>query len=175
MAMQITDYTPDVLEEVVAVIQGEPQKEAARQVARLFLEAGLTVKIKQYQATKMRGVYRLLCFIQKHKEDVIVNTNGFDFDGMSVQVRIVNPDALTRLDELSEGIRNQIINGNDCRFCWDKCDGKRYQFTYNGTDYVKCHMLCSNFRFQVENAEDADSIIKLIEREIAFAAAKRKK
>jgi len=175
MAMQIMNCTPDVLEEVVAAISGAPQKEAARQVARLFTEAGLTLKAKRHIMPQYGIVFRLQCYIQKSKETVILNTDGFDFIGMSVQVRIVNPDSLTKLDTLSVNIRKQILNGNDCRFCGDKCDGKRYQFTYNGTDYVKCHMLCSNFRFQVADQDDVNSVTALVAREIAYAAGKKKK
>jgi len=175
MAMQIMDCTPEILDEVIAAIKGEPQKEAARQIARRFMDTGLTVKRKCYQAVQMQGVYRLLCFIKKNKEAVILSTDDFGFNGMSVQVRIQNPESLSRLDVLSENIRNQIVNGNGCGFCSTKCEGKRYQFAYNGTDYTKCHMLCSNFRFQVANPDDVDSVAALVEQEIAYAANKNKK
>jgi len=175
MAMQIMDCTPEILDEVVTVISGETQKEAARQIARLFMEAGLTVKAKRHIMPQYGIVFRLECYIKKSKEAVILNTDGFDFDGMSAQVRIANPDSLTQLDALSANIRMQILNGNNCRFCGDKCDGKRYQFTHDGASYVKCHMLCSNFRFQVATEADVNSVLALIKREIIFAANKKKK
>ena len=41
-----------------------------------------------------------------------------------------------KLDEYSEHIREQIINADNCRKCWN-C-GKEYVFTYQGTEYRKC-------------------------------------
>ena len=172
--MEVVEYSPVLLDEIIAVVDGDLNKEATKQIVGCFERAGLPIKVKRYFLPQLKDTFRVLCFIKKSSETVIVNTDGFGFEGLTIQLRILNSDSFVRLDELSENIRNQILTAGDCSYCSIKCDGKRYVFTYNGSEHSKCQMLCSNFRFKIEDEADIAGILKLVEREIEFAARKKK-
>lgn len=177
--MDVLPYSPELLDVIIADIDGETAKEQARQIIKLFDEAGLTIKVKNIFPLKPNAYYRVLCFIKKSKETVIINTkqdNGPSgvVEGMTIQLRIEDENSFAKLDDLTENIREQILNASDCRSCSSKCDGKRYVFTYHGTEYTKCQFLCSNFRFRVADDNDVDSVTKLVEQELAFATHKKK-
>lgn len=173
--MEVQEYTPELKDEIIAAIKGENEKEAARQIIALFVKAGLSLKIKRYFVPKLCDTFRVLCFIKKGGEAVIINTDGFGFEGMTIQLRILNGDSFARLDELTKNIRAQILNAADCRFCSSKCGDKRYVFTYNGASFIKCQYLCANFRLKVASQEDIASVTALTEREIAYVAPKKAK
>jgi hypothetical protein len=176
--MDVLPYSPDLLDAILADIDGTVAKRTARQIIKLFDEAGLTIKVKHIFPTKPSAYHRVLCYIKKSKETLIINTkqdNGPSgvVEGMNIQLRIEDANSFTKLDDLTDNIRRQILNASDCRFCSPKCEGKRYIFTYHGTEYTKCQMLCSNFRLRVTDENDVDSVTTLVEQELAFVAHKK--
>ena len=142
------------------------QKEAARRIVQCFSDADLPIQVKRFSRSKPNNRFRILCFVQKNTESVVINTDMWGFGGMAFQMRIYNSDSFGRLDELSKNIRRQILNGRDCSFCWPKCNGKQYSFTYRETDYIKCRNFGRNFRFRVVDENDITSLIALVKREI---------
>ena len=122
----------------------------------------------------MNGTYRILCFIKKSAEAVIINNKGMGCDGVSVQVRIDDRSVLDRLQDLNENIRNQIINAADCGGCSTKCEGKKYVFAYQGKEYTKCRFICNNFRFQNIEKDDISDLMSIITNEIVCKQARSK-
>jgi len=173
-AMEVVEYSPDLLNGIVAAIDGKPQKSATRQIVRRFAEAGLPIKVKRYFLRHLEDAFRVLCFIKKSGEAVIINTDGMGGNGMTIQLRILNGESFARLDELTESVRNQILHANDCRYCSPKCGKKRYVFAHRGAEHVKCQFLCSNFRLMVENKNDIASVMALVERELDLAVRRKK-
>ena len=155
--------------EAINNIGDELQRETASRIIHCFTEAGLPVKVKRFSRSKPDDRYRILCFVQKNKESVVINTDMWGFKGMAFQMRICNNDSFVKLCELSENIRGQIINGRDCGFCWSKCDGRQYSFSYDGRDYIKCQNFGCNFKFRIADENDAASLIALAQGEIALA------
>lgn len=173
-------YSPELLEVLVADVDGAVAQRAARKIINRFADAGLPMKVKHIFPLKPSAYYRVLCFIKKRKETVILNTkqdNGRAgvVEGMTLQLRIENANSFAALDDLTLAIREQILSGGDCQFCSPKCDGKRYVFTYRGVAHTKCQMLCSNFRFRVSEDKDVESLLHLVEQELAFATQPQKR
>ena len=155
--------------EAINNIGDEVQREAANKIVQCFSDAGLPVKVKRFSRSKPNDRFRILCYVQKNKESVVINTDMWGFKGTAFQMRLFNNDSFQKLDELSENIRGQILNGRDCGFCWSKCDGRQYSFSYGGTEYIKCQNFGCNFRFRITDENDAASLIALTQREIALA------
>jgi len=61
-----------------------------------------------------------------------------------------------------------MLTSKDCRAPYCCNCGSEYQFTYRGKAYHTCHMLCDNFAFNNLKYEDIDSIIGILQDEIAF-------
>ena len=176
--MTTYDASPDMLALVLSSIDTPAVQFAVREAISFFLEAGLVVKIKHLFPDTPNAYFRILCFIKKSAEALIINTRtdrGREgvTDGVNFQLRILNPETFARLNELSPSILRQILSANDCRFCSSKCEGKRYVFSYDGKEYVKCQYLCSNFRFTIEEEAEADSLLDLIRREIEYKPQKK--
>ena len=123
---------PELLETILTTFQADNEKELARQIVKRFLDSGLPVKVKQYHQACMNGTYRILCFIKKSAEAVIINNKGMGRDGVSFQVRISDRDTLEKLDSFSENVKRQILNADDYGYCSSKREGKKYIFTYRG-------------------------------------------
>jgi len=162
------DLSAEFLETFLSTIYKENEKEIVRQIVKRFVDFGLPVKTKQYDQPCMGNTYRILCFIKKSAEAVIINNKGMGCDGMSIQVRIDDRGTLDKIDSFSQNIKNQIINAGNCGYCSSKCEGKKYVFTYQGDEYIKCHFLCNNFSFQNINENDVVSIMDIINNEIAY-------
>ena len=140
------DLSAEFLETFLSSIDGE--SEIVRQIVKRFVDCGLPVKTKQYDQLSMGGTFRILCFIKKSAEAVIINNKGMGRDGMSIQLRIDDRSTLDKIDSFSQNIKNQILNAGNCGYCSSKCESKKYVFTYQENEYVKCHFLCNNFSFQ---------------------------
>ena len=168
------DLSAELLETFLSTIDGENEKEMVQQIVKRFVDCGLPVKIKQYNQPCMDGTFRILCFIKKSAETVIINNKGMGRDGMSVQVRIEDRSTLDKIDGFSQNIKNQILNAGNCGYCSSKCDGKKYVFTYQDNEYIKCHFICSNFSFQNIDKNDVDGIMHIINNEIAYKQACKK-
>ena len=138
---------------------------------KCFADRSLPVRVKQYNQPCMKGTFRIMCFIKKSAEAVIINNKGMGRDGVSIQVRIDDRNTLSKLDDFNENIRNQILNSGDCGHCSSKCEGKQYVFTYQENEYVKCHFLCNNFSFQNINKNDIADLIEIINNEIEYKEA----
>ena len=121
----------------------------------------------------MEGTFRILCFIKKSAEAVIINNKGMDRDGMSIQLRVGDRSIFNKIDSFSQNIRNQIISAANCGNCSSKCESKKYVFTYQDNEYIKCHFLCNNFFFQNIDKNDISCIMDIINNEIAFKRAVR--
>lgn len=172
------EYSPELMDSIVDSVSKVSDKKLINQILGLFYEAGLHIKVKHCFPDTPREYYRILCFIKKSAEAVIINTKedlGKEGvrDDLNIQVRIVNQNTLDNLDQLSENIRKQIVGANDCRYCSEKCVGKKYVFSYNDTEYTKCQYLCSNFRMTIENDSDIESIINIIRDEITYKKPKK--
>ena len=172
--MEVVDFSSDLMDSILAVIDGKSQKETVRRVIHAFAEAGLPIKVKRYFLPELKDTFRVLCFIKKSSEAVIMNTDGFGAEGMTLQMRLLNDTSFARLDALSEGIRHQIIHAGDCQYCSIKCGDKRYSFTYDNVAYTKCQFLCSNFRLKIANGNDVESVMALVQGELDFAATKKR-
>ena len=172
--MEILDISPELLETITETFNTEYEMEMARKIVDVFLTYELPVKVKQYYQPCMIGTYRIICFIKKSAEAVIINNKGTGRDGVSVQVRVDDKSTLSNLDNFSENIRSQILNSNDCGNCSSKCENKKYIFSYQGITHIKCHFLCSNFSFQNVNKDDIDNLIEIINNEIAYKQTRRK-
>ena len=167
------DYSPEFMEIFLSTIDNCDDKETIRKIVGRFIDCGLPVKVKRYNQKVMDGTYRILCFIKKSAEAVIINNKGMGREGVSIQVRIVDRSVLDKLDELSENIRNQILNAADCGHHSVKCD-KQYAFTYRKNKHEKCHFLCNNFCFQNMNEQDVYTLMEIIKNEIEYKLTRAK-
>ena len=143
------DLSKEFLETFLSTISKENEKKIVRQIVNRFVDCGLPVKTKQYDQPCMEGTYRILCFVKKSAEAVIINNKGMGHDSMSIQVRIENKSTFEKLNVFNDKVRNRILNANDCKYCSTKCEKNRYNFTFGGKKYVKCQYLCSNFIFKI--------------------------
>lgn len=171
------EYSDETLKAALSDVKKAGDRALIERMVGLFAQNGLTIKFKHCFPDTPNAYWRILCFIKKSAESVIVNTRtdlGKEgvVDGLNLQVRIANQATLDGLSTLTEGIRRQILNGNDCRFCSAKCEGKRYVFSYVGVEYVKCQYLNSNFRLTVDDEYDLECVLGIVGREID--AAKKK-
>ena len=162
------DLSAEFLETFLSTLNTEIEKEVVQQIVTRFVDYGLPVKTKQYDQPCMEGTFRILCFIKKSAEAVIINNKGMGRDGMSIQVRIDDRRTLDKIDSFSQNIKNQILSAGNCGYCSSKCEGKKYVFSYQGNEYIKCHFICSNFSFQIIDRNDVGGIIDIIKNEIAF-------
>lgn len=174
--METYDYAPERLNEITGSLL-PPEKLLVSRMLDLFHDAALPIKVKHLFPNTPNAYYRIVCFIKKSAEAVIINTRtdwGKDgvTDGLNLQIRIACAQTLAQLDTLSESIRTQILHAGDCRFCSPKCEGQRYVFTYADTQYTKCRYLCSNFRFTLQSEADADDLIRIAAAEIACKKSK---
>lgn len=117
--MQVYDYAPELFNNIVADIKEASEKSLTEQVIKLFYDTGLTVKVKHIFLDTPNAYYRVLCFIKKSAESVIINTRndlGKDgvVDGFNIQIRIVNHNIFNNLNQFTENIQNQIVNAHDC-------------------------------------------------------------
>jgi len=165
--MEVVDISSELFDEIASKFSTE-ERELSRQIIKCFVDGGLSVKVKQYHQPCMKGTFRILCFIKKSAEAVIINNKGMGRDGVSFQVRIDDRNTLNKLDDLNENIKTQILDANGCGHCSSKCDDKRYVFTYQDKEYVKCHFLCNNFTFQNINENDIESLTSIIKNEIEY-------
>ena len=168
------DFSAEFMETFLSTIYEENEKEIVRQIVKRFTDCGLPVKTKQYDQACMEGTYRILCFIKKSAEAVIINNKGMGRDGMSIQVRIDDRSIFDKIDGLSQNVRNQILNAVNCGNCSPKCEGKKYKFSYEEVKYIKCHFLCNNFSFHNIDINDIGSIMDIINNEIAYKQTRNK-
>ena len=167
-AMEVIDICPELLGTVINTFNTEEEKEITQQIVKSFLDNGFPVKVKHYNQLCMKGIYRILCFIKKNAETVIINNKGMGHDGVSIQVRIDERSIFERLDNFSENIRKQILEAANCGYCSSKCEGKKYTFTYQGKEYTKCRFICNNFSFQNIETNDISNLIDIINNEILY-------
>ena len=169
------DSSPELLETIISTLNSKDEKYIIQQIIKCYTDYGLPVKIKLYEQKCMEGTFRILCFIKKSAEAVIINNKGMGHDGVSIQVRIDDRDVFNKLDNLSDNIKKQIINSKDCRYCSSKCENKKYTFNYKKNEYIKCHFICSNFSFINLNKNDINCFIGIIKNEIIYKLANKKK
>lgn len=162
------DITP---EEIIGTIDNPVKKKIAMAIFDAFISNKLRYKATaQWQpkdSLEPKG-YTVHFIIKGNKDAVIISTRYFS----GVQLRIKDFSTFDKLDEYSENIRNQILNGHPCKRCTP--DGGEffghgeYVFNYKGVEYRKCQMLCTNFKLGNLTDEDIDSLMDIINREILF-------
>lgn len=164
-------------EEIAATLNDLHEKKMTLASLHAFLENGLTYQTRITWKPKDSiepDSFRVFCYIKKSKEAMILNTRYYDTSSFLLQIRILDSSTFEKLDEYSENIRNQILHAQyDCKNCG--CSEKAYVFKYSGREYRKCHMLCGNFRFCIQNDEDIDSAMDIINREILHGMSRRSK
>ena len=75
-AMEIVEITPELLETILLTFHTDSERELARKIVALFLEHGLSVKVKQYHQACMKGTYRILCFVKKKRRSCHYQQQG---------------------------------------------------------------------------------------------------
>ncbi len=135
-----------------------------KKIIDLFTTNGLTYKIK----IGYGNVHRIFCYIKKSKEALIINPIGKNFGPFELQIRIKNRNTLEKFKSFSTNVRNKMLSGKDCLAPYCCNCGSEYRFKYFGKAYHKCHMLCDNFIFNNLKNQDIDSIMDIIQDEIAF-------
>jgi hypothetical protein len=168
------DLSAELLETFLSTVYEENEKEIVQQIVERFVDCGLPVKMKQYDQPSMKGTFRILCYIKKSAEAVIINNRGMGRGGISIQVRIDDRSTFDRIDSFSQNIKNQILNAGNCGYCSSKCESKKYAFIYQEKEYTKCHFLCNNFFFQNIDKNDVDGIMDIISSEIAYKQTRTK-
>lgn len=163
-------------DEILSSIDDAIGRNLTQKILSAFDDNGLTYKIRTAWKPKNTDEkdYRIFCYVKKSKEALIINTRDYDFGCFSMQLRITDKSTFEHLDEYSENVRNGFLNGGICRAPNCSNDGSEYVFTYQGETYRKCHMLCGNFWFRNLCEEDLNSIMHIIDREIAFGMPKRR-
>ncbi len=164
-------------EEIAATLSDSHEKKMTVASLNAFLENGLTYQTRttwKPKASTEPDSFRVFCYIKKSKEAMILNTKYYDTSSFLLQIRILNSSTFEKLDDYSVNIRSQILHAPyDCKNCG--CSEKAYVFTYSGLEYRKCHMLCGNFRFCIQNDEDIDSVMDIIHREIRYGMPRHSK
>ena len=163
---QDLSYSQDLLNNIIENINGQAAKNVVREILQCFHKKGFNIKIQHIIPNKSCGYYRMLCFVKKSKETVIIDTKKTrSLDGVGLKIRIEKKSTFEKLDEFTDNIRNQILNGVDCRYCGVKCE--RYTFSYHGKVYVKCQYLGCNFRFSKIDESDIAGIMEIVNGELA--------
>ena len=168
--MRVLAYSPKLLDDIIADIKDPAEQNTARQIISGFAQAGLPIKVKHVFYDKPDAYYRVLCHVRKSREALILNTKTDHgkqgvAGGMTLQLRIENQSTFDQLDNFSEHVRSQILNGNDCHHCSTACK-KHYVFAHQGKQHQKCQYLCSNFRFANITKDDAASLMEIVNGEI---------
>lgn len=165
--------------EIFSSIQDPVDLEIVKGILNVFLENQFTYKIRtEYVPSSWieKPGYRIFCYIKKSKEAIIINTKGWHYTSVCLQMRILNNETLYKLDEYTEALRNTILNARVCINCGGVgCSRLSYIFTYKGIDYNKCHMLCNVFTFNNLTSQDIPSVMDIINREIEYGKPKRRK
>jgi hypothetical protein len=169
--MNVYPYSPDLLKKIIENIDQKIDKKSVKLIVKYFENAGQKITFKHIFYDKPCAYFRILCYIKKSTESVIINTKNDlgksgVFEGLNIQLRIENKETFNKLNKFTENIRNQILEGNNCGHCSKKCEGKRYIFKYDNKEYIKCYMLCSNFRLKINNEEDLKNLMNIIENEL---------
>ena len=63
--MEVIEYTPELLNEIVVTIKGANEKVAAIRIIESFYNIALPIKIKRYFLPQLSDTFRVLCFIKK--------------------------------------------------------------------------------------------------------------
>ena len=164
-------------EEILSDIHDPVDYKIVNEILTAFVNNGLTYKVrKEYQPRERieNPGYRIFCYIKKSKEALIINTKGWHYDSVCLQIRVLNTNTFDKLNEYSETMRNSILNARECNKCGEGCSRLSYVFNYNGINYDKCHMLCDVFSFRSLAGQDIPSVMDIIQREIDFGKPKRK-
>ena len=156
--------------EIMDTIESPINKKITESIFNAFLSNGLRFKTRAESIPKdllpLHG-YKVYFYIKGSKETIILNTFFFH-----IQLRINNRSTLDKLEEYSENICNAILTAWPCKACPNN-EGLfhghgEYVFTFQGKEYRKCQMLCSNFNIHNLNESDIDSLNDIINREISF-------
>ncbi|HBL84373.1 MAG: hypothetical protein A2Y17_04905 [Clostridiales bacterium GWF2_38_85] len=138
-------------EEIINTIDDPVGKKITTAIFNAFISNKLRYKATAQwhpkDSVEPKG-YTVHFIIKGGKDAVIICTRNFG----GVQLRIKNWNTFDKLDEYSENIRNNILNGKPCQRCTP--DGGKfmghgeYVFVYHGKEYRKCQMLCGNFKLR---------------------------
>jgi|GEM_PF-740934 len=173
--MEVYDYSPALLNKVYASIDHESDRVTARCIVEHFADAGVRITVKHMAPGKPMAHYRVVCSAENGCETVIINTHEDDghrnlTDEMVIQLRIDDRGIFEREDVFTPSVGRQITSAEDCRYCAPHCKDKRYAFTFNDRDYVKCHYYTASFRLKNLSDADTDCVMAIIDNELAFAS-----
>lgn len=164
------DTSPGLLEDIFSNIGGQPGRDLTRQIIQRFTDVELPIKVKCHEYGMPWAWYRISLFVQNRAETVIISTkSGYGknaAEGLHLQIRITNHRTFDKLDEFSQNIRSQIINGRECVYCPVGCKGSDCVFTYQGKEYVKCKNIGANFKFKSIEENDITSILTIVDMEM---------
>lgn len=149
-------------EDVVRLIPKEHIRELVRSIIALFRQNGYLFNIKYaYNPAKI--------WIYKNKVDKPSVIMNLERDSrIDIHLRLSHISEYGEiLPALSPAVLRQTLSGGDCVNC-GYCRQKGTAFSYNGTDYVKCSVICAGFRYSSHQLapEDTDSLIMLVKEEL---------
>ena len=157
-------------EEIIQAIDNPAGKNLTAAIFEAFISNGLTYKVRAQAKSKKssdRNGYTIHFYIRKSKESIIINTIYY-----KIQLRINDWSTFEKLDDYSENVRKAILI-DSVRSPDNDYDDGSYVFTYHGTEYHLCYQLCENFKFNTITEEDIDSLMDIINREIAFKKSRK--
>lgn len=149
-------------EDVVRLIPEEHIRELVTSIIDLFRRNGYLFSTKyEYNPAKI--------WIYKNKiakPSVIMNLERDSHIDIHLRLSHIS-EYQNILPSLSPGILRQTLSGRDCIHC-GYCRKTGPAFSYNGTDYVKCSVICAGFRYTSHQItpEDTDSLITLLKEEL---------
>ena len=100
----------------------------------------------------------------KSKKELLYLTSDRD-SVLRIPLRLKNiAQYADKLGQLSSKVLHQTLQDSNCAACGG-CK-KGIAFSYDGTNYKKCYVICSGFVYSGLEREDFDSLIQLIDWEL---------
>ena len=149
----------DMLGYVLTLLPNDTDKKLVQAICKKFEDAGYYIKIK------FNGVDAKLHFRQsKSKKDLLALDIERDFT-YKILLRLQNISEYTdKLKSLSTNILRQTLSGRECCDC-GYCENS-VRFSFDGTDYRKCAVICCGFVYVKLQEEDITSLLQLIDWEL---------
>jgi metallo-beta-lactamase family protein len=93
--INILHYSPDLLGSIIENINGLTAKNVVRKIIQCFDTKGFNVKIQHIRPNEPNAYYRVICFLNKSKEAVSINTKKDQgrigaVEGLDLKIRIEN-------------------------------------------------------------------------------------
>lgn len=149
-------------EDVVRLIPKEHIRELVSSIIGMFRQNGYLFSTKYAYNPAKIWIYKA----KIAKPSVIMNLERDSHIDIHLRLSHIS-EYQDILKTLSPPILRQTLSGTDCVNC-GYCRKKGPAFSYNGTDYVKCSVICAGFRYTSYQIapEDTDSLIMLAREEL---------